>query len=192
MILPDSRDRLDVHAVTNELLRPCADEDFTGACRLLESRGDVYGVSGNEGLTCARSDVARVDADADFEAESSDGLLHLGRSTHRAERVVLVHLGNAEDGHDRVTDELLHHASVALQDLAQRGVVARHQFPQHFRIAALAERGRPHEVAEENRDRLAGPGRQLNGESGPAVSAEAETVRALLATGRAEHHKTRV
>ena len=41
---------------------------------------------------------------------------NLHRRPHRAQCVVLVQHGHAEDGHDGVADELLHGASVALDD----------------------------------------------------------------------------
>ena len=54
-----------------------------------------------------------------------DGIAHLDRRPHRAQRVVLVDVRQPEDRHRRVADELLDRAAVALEDRAQLRVVAR-------------------------------------------------------------------
>jgi hypothetical protein len=56
------------------------------------------------------------------------------RGPDGAERVVLVHLGDAEDGHDRVADELLHGAAVALDDCLHLVEVAAEERPQRLRV----------------------------------------------------------
>ena len=70
--------------------------------------------------------------------------------SHRAQCVVLVRDRNPEDRHDRVADELLDGAAVALDDRAQILEVAAHARAQRLRIGRLAERGRADEVAEED------------------------------------------
>jgi len=56
---------------------------------LLEARGDVDRVTGDERLALAADDdLARVDPDARLEPVPGDRLLHLRRGAHRAERVV--------------------------------------------------------------------------------------------------------
>ena len=45
--------------------------------------------------------------------QADQGLAEVGRRPRGAERVVLVHLRHAEDGHRRVADELLDRAAVA-------------------------------------------------------------------------------
>ena len=52
--------------------------------------------------------------------------LHVRGGANRAKRVVLVELRQPEDGHDRVADELLDHAAVALELGAHRVEVAGH------------------------------------------------------------------
>ncbi len=59
-------------------------------------------------------DLAALDADPALDAELAHRRLHLDRGPQRAQRVVLVHGGHAEDGHHGVADELLDHAAVAL------------------------------------------------------------------------------
>ena len=58
---------------------------------------------------------AGVDADPRLEAESSDGVAKLCRSTKRTKRIVLVERRDPEDRHHGVADELLHRAAMALQ-----------------------------------------------------------------------------
>jgi hypothetical protein len=98
--------------------------------------------------------VARPSSDdgiADFDSRA--------RSTHG---IILMHLRNAEDGHRRIADELLDPSAVALEYLADARVIARHDLAQHLRIAALAERRRAHEVAEEDGNRFANVSRHAS------------------------------
>ena len=60
--------------------------------------------------------------------------LHLRRSAHRTERIVLVRDRDAEHGHHGVADELLHRAAVALEDDAEILEVAAHAGAQRLRI----------------------------------------------------------
>jgi hypothetical protein len=102
---------------------------------------------------------------------------------HRALGVVLVRDRGAEDGHDRVADELLHRAAVPL-DLLLHALVVRPKRRAHvLRVSAIGAVREAHEVDEEDRDDLAllsGP-RRL-GERGPAGETEARAIRVLLAT----------
>src|SRR6266498_4055410 len=109
---------------------------------------------------------------------------------HGAERVVLVHRRHAEDGHDRVTDELLNGAAVPLDDSLGRLEVAGHNVAQALRVDPLAERGRAGDVAEERRDDLANlaDGRRL-GKRRPAGVAEARLLPVLGPAARADDHK---
>ena len=63
--------------------------------------------------------------------------------------------GHAEDGHDRVADELLDRAAVALDGAAGGGEVAVEHAPQRLGVERLRELGRLDEVGEKDRDRLA-------------------------------------
>ena len=60
--------------------------------------------------------------------------LHLGGCANGAERVVLVHGRQAEDGHDRVADELLDHAAVPLEHRLHVVEVAREHLAQRLRV----------------------------------------------------------
>ena len=64
-------------------------------------------------------------------------------------------LGNAENGHGRVADELLDRAAVSFENPAQFGVVTGHPLLDDLRIGVVAERGRADQVAKENGDGLA-------------------------------------
>ena len=62
---------------------------------------------------------------------------------------------HAEDGHDRVSDELLDRASVVLDRPAGVGEVAVQDAAQHLGVECLGQLGRLDQVAEEDGDRLA-------------------------------------
>ena len=110
---------------------------------------------------------------------------HLRRCTDRAQRVILVRDGDAEDGHDRVADELLDRPSVALEDDAKVLEVAPHTCTQRLR---LAERRGADEVAEEDRDDLALLSCLHDGERSRARHAEARLIRVLRPAIRARRH----
>ena len=74
----------------------------------------------------------------------------------RPQRVVVVRGRDAEDGHDRVADELLHGAAVPLQLAADDGVVLLHHAAQHLSVERLAERRGVRDVREDDGDRLPG------------------------------------
>ena len=83
----------------------------------------------------AGHDLAGVDARAQPDAHAvvaehvplmaSSAVLQLAGGADRAQGIVLVDGRHAEDGHDRVADELLDRAAVSLDDLASGGEVAR-------------------------------------------------------------------
>ncbi len=77
--------------------------------------------------------------------------MHVVGSPHGAQSVILVDLGRSERSHDRVADELLYRATVTLDGVAHRLVVARHQPPERLRVETLAERRRSHDVGEHDR-----------------------------------------
>ena len=143
------------------------DEHLAGTGGLLEPRGDVDRVTGREPLSRGRvSDdhLAGVDAGASGEAnpvllgelvvDASESLLHLERRPHGPEGVVLVDDRHSEHGHDRVADELLDRAAVALERRLHRAEVARHHPPQRLGIEPLSERGRAGDVREDDRHHL--------------------------------------
>ena len=122
-------DRLDLDLVLSELERLPAEQDLAGGGRLLETCGDIDRIARREPLprrrlTCHH--LAGVDTKPRFEANAElalelrvqefELLTHLRCGTQRAPSVILVEGGDAEDGHDRVADELLHRPAVALED----------------------------------------------------------------------------
>ena len=147
---------VDVNRVTDERACLAADQDLAGRRRLLETSRHVDRVARDERLALAPHDnLAGVDPDSRFEPVCHDRVAHLGCGPNRAKRVVLVRDGDSEDGHDGISGELLHRASVALEDGTQVLEVALKASAQRFRIGRLSERRRADEVAEEDRDDLA-------------------------------------
>ena len=184
--------RNDLDGVLDEPVGELADQDVVRRSSLLEPRGDVHGIPGHEPLPAdrlARHDLARVDPDPVLEgdppaprelgAQVHQRALHLGRRSHGPERVVLVHLAQAEDGHDRVADVFLDGPAVRLQDSAHPLEVARHELAKGLRVERLAEVGGALQVAEDDRDRLTGllEDRGAGLQRGPAIAAEAKLIR---------------
>jgi hypothetical protein len=145
---------------------------------LLQPRGHVHRITRDQRLAGPDHDLAGVHTDparhphgpgrVEVAAELDQGRAHLLGGAHRPERVVLVQVGQPEDGHHRVADELLDGAAVPLDSLAHPCVVGRHHAAQHLRVEPVAERRRAHEVAEEHRH---GPARLRDGRSGKHGSA---------------------
>ncbi len=185
----ERRHFLDPGGIPHEQPRLGADKDL--ACRggLLEPGSHVDGIAGDEGLTLAADhDLAGVDADAGLQRVQSDDVAHLDRGTNSPERVVLVRDRDAEHRHHRVADELLHRPTVALDDRPQVLEVAPHACAQGLGIGRLAERGRAHHVAKENRDDLPLLAHGLRGQRRPARAAEARVVGVLApAAGAGDH-----
>ncbi len=160
-------DGLHTHGVADELERRRAEHDRSGRRRLLDSLGDVDRIARDEAAVTRVADVhvAGVDPDAQVEpetvlaldrlAQSGDGCAGVGGGTDGPQGIVLVRHRYAEDGHDRVADELLDRAAVALDRPAGGGEVAVQHAPQRLGVERLRELGRLDEVGEEDRDRLA-------------------------------------
>jgi hypothetical protein len=72
--------------------------------------------------------------------ERGELLAHRRSCLHRAQCVIFVQLGDAEDRHDRVADELLHDATVTFNDILHRVEVFGEYSAQRLGIQALAER----------------------------------------------------
>src|SRR5439155_16965206 len=158
------------------------------------------GIAADEPLPCARVayyHLPGVDADAkpDPGAEPAVELIvqglqpseHLGGGPDGAQRVVLVGDRHAEDGHDSVSDELLHRAGVVLDRHPHLVEVAKHHLAHGLRLEPLAEGGRAGYVAEEDCDRLAPLGGGFR-ERAPAPAAEAKTIGVLSAAARTCPH----
>ena len=191
---PERRQRLDGDRVAHEPVRLAAQEDLAGLRRLLQPRRQVHRVAHREALRPSRAagdDFTRVDPGAGDEScppplrellvERTEIVAHVRRRARRAQGVVLMRHRNPEDGHDRVADELLHHALVALDRRAHHPVVARQHLPERLGVQPLAHLRGLRQVAEDDRDALAGltraaRGRQWSG----AAQAEPRPLRVLL------------
>ena len=161
-------DRLGGDRVANQPHRVAAEQDGARIRGLLEPRRDVHRVAGDERLPLRvpGDDLAGVDADPRCErhavialqlfVERDERFPHLTRRAHRADRVVLVHVRDAEDRHHRVTDELLDGAAVAFERGPHLVEVSGHDAPERLGIEPFAHRGRAGDVAEDDRD---GPAR---------------------------------
>ena len=161
-------DGLHVDVVAHEAIRQVAEQYLLRARCLLEARGDVDGIAGDEplaGRRVAGNDLAGVHPGADREPNAPLPLElvvqhilrapHARGGAHSAQRVVLVELGQPEDGHDRVPDELLDDAAVALELGAHRVEVARHHLAQRLGVELLAHRSRALQVGKHDGHDLA-------------------------------------
>ena len=134
-----------------------ADQHLARLGRLLEPRRDVDGVARREPLRRCRSTTSPVLTPMrPLDAELGERVAHLDRRPAGAQGVVLVHDGDAEDGHHRVADELLDAcrrgarrspSSARSSDASTRA--------QRLGIGRLPQRGRAGDVAEEDRHGLA-------------------------------------
>ena len=184
-------DGLDLHRVSDELLRFLPDQDLAGLCVLLEPRRDVHGVARDECIAVAGHDLARVHADPRLQPDRRDGRPQLDRGANSPERVVLVRLRDAEHRHHGVADELLDRAAVPLEDGARVLEVAAHRRPQRLGVEPLPEGGRARQVAEDDRDGLPDlAGRLGLLERRSAGAAELEPLWIFLAAACASPHSS--
>src|SRR6266550_5653272 len=199
----DRLDRLEFERSFGEVVSARPDEDLSRLRGLLEPRGDVDGVTRRKRATLARHDLAGVDAHPDPQLgpevalkvfiQAAELLAQLVRGPGCPQRIVLVDDGDSENGHDRITDELLHGATVALQHVAGEREVTLHHAAERLRVEALAQCGRAGDVAEEDRHRLADLARRGRFYQGCAAgTAEAEPSRVLGAAARADGHPASV
>jgi len=82
--------------------------------------------------------------------ERLDGVEHLQGGPDGPQRVVLVCLGGAEDGHDGVAEVLVDVTAVGLDDPAEFGEQVADDPLDGLRVATLGERGEPGEVGEQD------------------------------------------
>ncbi len=158
------RDRLELLEVEDALgraVRRLRAADAVDRRHSLEAGGGVDDVSRDESLAfrAAGADgddrLTRVDPDAHLERERrilrvqlDDRLQDAESGPHGALRVVLVGDGRAEDGHDRVADELLHRPSVALDLLTEAREVRADAGADVLGVGLLRGGGEADEVAE--------------------------------------------
>ena len=103
-------------AATGEPLGGRPEEDLSRCRGLLQPGGGVEREPRGEcGVRLVGENLARLDPDPHLEIERLDRRHDGERGADGALRVVLVREGDAEDGHDRVTGELL--------DRCRRGAV---------------------------------------------------------------------
>ena len=146
--------------MADELERPLPEQDLARAGRLFEPGRDVHRVTGRQplaGVSLSGHDLAGVDADPRLDRDAvvaleiavqhGQPLTHLVRRKNRAERVVLVEHGHAENGHDGVSDELLDRSSVSFENGLHLVEVAAHHTAERFRVELFAERCRPRDSA---------------------------------------------
>jgi hypothetical protein len=131
-----------------------AEKNFIGIGGLLKPRGDVDSVASRQALRRPHEDLARVDADSAAHGERRKRCAHLGGGADGSQRVVLVHRGDAEDGHDGIADELFDGTAVRLDDCLHLLEVTSQKGLQHLRVTVLAERRRTDDVTEHDRDDL--------------------------------------
>jgi hypothetical protein len=90
-------------------------------------------------------------AGLEIAVERVEGVPYVERGAHRPQGVVLVQLGDAEDGHHLVADELLDRALVALDGHPQGIEEAGLHLAQDLRIEALTELRGADQVGEQDR-----------------------------------------
>ena len=143
----------------------------------------------------ARRRLARLHANVDLErpvesellAEPPEPSADREPRSHRADRVVLVRLGEAEDGHDRVADELLRLATQRVELLGRRVVEAPEDLAGALGIEPAREPGGVHQIGEQDRDHPAFLGRQGRAERRAAVRTELRPFGSVRAADRARH-----
>src|SRR5205823_4557932 len=177
-----------------------APEDPARPGPLLQAGGDVDRVAGRQPLFRPGHHLSGVHPRSELQTgavgigelgvEVGERFTKLGRGAHRAQRIVLVHRGNAEDGHHGVADELLDRAAVALDDFFRDLEVAGHHPPQALGIDLLPERGRAGDIAEENGDGLARFPRRLGRQRSAARVAEASLLAIFGPAARTNGHGT--
>ena len=188
----DRLGRAVLDGVARRGVRLLADEDGAHRSGGLQSCGRVHDVSCDHRLAVPGAGLelddrlAGVHGDAHLEAVLLGPVANGECRADRALGVVAVGRRRAEDAHDRVADELLDRAAVALELLADALVVRREDRADVLRIELLGTSGEADEVDEQDGDDaalLAGP--PGLGERRAARVAELREVGVLLAAARA-------
>jgi hypothetical protein len=144
--------------------RLCAEQDLARRGSLLQASSDVDRIARGQALFRSGDDLARVDADPQLEPGSEvplelfvqviEHFAELAGRADRAEGVVLVHPGDAEDSHYGVADEFLDGAAMPFDDPPGLLEVPGQHATQRLGIEPLAERRRARHVREDDRDGL--------------------------------------
>jgi hypothetical protein len=156
-------ERLGADRIPGQAVGRVADQDLPRTGAALETLGGVDGVARDQRVAptrVAHDHLARVDPDANGDAfaeqtleldvQEGQRVSHLCSRAYRPERIVLMQDRCAEDGHDRVADELADGAAVTLEDGGHLIEVPRHEPAHPLRILPLAKRRGPDDVAEDD------------------------------------------
>ena len=136
------------------------DQDRARRCYRLEPAGGV------DEVACDHALADRTERDRRFAGHDTGPGLDTGaQDTHRVHQieagpyrplgVVLVRRRRSPDRHDRVADELLDRAAIAVDDVARQIEVPAQQLARVLRVVTFGERGEPDQVGEQDRDQPA-------------------------------------
>jgi len=194
----EGRHRAEVERPPGGGVRGRADQDLAGPGVLLEAGGEVDHLARHQELPLrggrrVRHHLAGGDPDPHLgEDPGLDEGLHAGAQrqggVQGARGVVLVHGGQAEDGHHRIADELLHRPADALDRLPGDAEEPRHPLAQLLGVERRREARGAGDVGEEHGHHLAllGHGRRA-GQRGPAAAAGRRPAGVVEPAGRTAH-----
>jgi hypothetical protein len=150
----------DPDRVAEEAARGRADQDVTGASFLLELCCRVDRVARDErpGVRVPGQHLARFDSAGRGGVQAAEGLAQLDCGPHRAERVILVGGGNAEEAQRAIVEQPFHRGPVPLQHGGDRREEMVGQPAAKLRIETTGL-GRADNAADEHGYGLAGPWR---------------------------------
>ena len=188
-------DRLREDCVLDEAERWLTDQDLArGGCRLQPGRG-VHRVPHERLVLRAHEELAGRDPDPagkrDRRAlgERRQPISYLACRSDGPERVVLVKLRDPEDRHDGISDKLLDATPVPFDRRTRFVEVAPQERGVGPRDRAVPPEPSTHEIAEQDRDRLALlPRRRRSGNRSRAGHAEHGIVRILSTAVRTGQH----
>ena len=143
-----------LHRRRDEPERLRAEQHLPRLRRLLQPRRDIDRVAGRQTLLGAGQHLPGVHADPALDPQLRQCIPHLHRRPTSPQRIILMHHRDTEHSHHRVPDELLHRATMRLNDALHPLEVARQQPLQRLRIHRLPQRRRPDNVAEQHRHDL--------------------------------------
>ena len=134
-----------------EPVRGRPDQDLARSRGFLQARSEVHRFARRKRRVGALDDdLARLDPDSGFELELFDCDPHRERGADRALGVVLVGLGYAEGGHDRVAGELLDDPAVLDDALRHRVEESRHAPPNDLGVGSGDDSRRVDDVDEQH------------------------------------------
>jgi hypothetical protein len=117
-----------------------------------------------------------IDLEPELGAQAAGAIADREARADGSQRVVLVHLVQAEDRHHGVADELLRAASQVQQLLRRRVVEAAEHVARAFGVDALREPRGVDEIGEQDRDDLPLVGAERARDRGSASGAEPRVV----------------